>query len=68
MTVVEAHEPWLGKVPADWSSTRIRNVAELSPGYSNGKPENNELFTVVPMEKLSDNGLVKFPKNGVVNT
>ena len=58
MTVIESHEPWLGKVPADWASTRIRNVAGLSPGYSNGQPESKELCTVVPMEKLSDNGLI----------
>ena len=58
MSLVESNEPWLGKVPADWGSTRIRNVAELSPGYSNGQPEKNEMCTIVPMERLSDNGLI----------
>jgi type I restriction enzyme S subunit len=58
MTYVESHEPWLGKVPTDWSSSRIRNVAELSPGYSNRQPKSDEMCTIVPMEKLSDHGLV----------
>jgi hypothetical protein len=58
MSLVESNEPLLGKAPEHWCGTRIRNVAELSPGYSNGQPQRNELCTVVPMEKVSDNGLI----------
>lgn len=58
MTLVESHEPWLGKVPADWFRSRIRNVASLSPGYSSSTPESDEVCTFVPMEKLSDDGQI----------
>ena len=56
MTLVESNEPWLGKVPSDWTRTRIRNVATLSPGYSGDPPKNDEVCTIVPMELLFDNG------------
>ena len=58
MTFVESHEPWLGKVPADWSRSRIRNVSALSPGYSLQPPGRDEICTVIPMEKLSEAGLI----------
>ena len=58
MTLVESHEPWLSKVPADWSRSRIRNVVELSPGYSFQPPGSDEICTVIPMEKLSEAGLI----------
>jgi len=58
MTIVESQAPWLDKMPLDWGSTRIRNVADLSPGSSNRHPERSDLCTIVPMEKLSDNGLI----------
>ena len=38
MTFVPANEPWLDKFPADWRPSRIRNVAQLSPSYSDGPP------------------------------
>jgi len=56
MSLIESNEPWLGKVPSEWTRTRIRNVATLSPGYSSDPPNHNELCTVVPMELLFDNG------------
>jgi len=56
MSMVDAHEPWLGTVPADWKQSRIRNVTQLSPGYSGNPPESEELCSVVPMEKVSDDG------------
>jgi type I restriction enzyme S subunit len=49
---------WLAEVPAHWTSSRIRNVAKLSPGYSSGPPTNDETCTVVPMELLSEIGVV----------
>lgn len=52
------HEPWLGDVPLDWVSSRIKNVALLSPGFSGKNPTQHELCTVLPMELLSDNGTI----------
>ncbi|MGB9072251.1 MAG: restriction endonuclease subunit S, partial [Terriglobales bacterium] len=56
MNSVPANEPWLDTVPADWPPSRIRNVAQLSPSYSDGAPTPDELCTVVPMELLSESG------------
>jgi len=58
MTYVQADEPWLCNVPADWSSSRIRNIATLSPKYSKGSPLPEEPCTVVPMEFLSVDGKI----------
>jgi type I restriction enzyme S subunit len=58
MNVVPTNEPWLDTVPADWPSSRVRNVAQLSPGYSDGAPASDELCTVVPMELLSETGTI----------
>ena len=52
------HEPWLVDVPLDWVSSRIKNVALLSPGFSGKNPTQHELCTVLPMELLSDNGTI----------
>ena len=52
------HEPWLGDVPLDWVSSRIKNVALLSPGFSGKNPTQHELCIVLPMELLSDNGTI----------
>ena len=43
---------------ADWKSSRIRNCAELSPGYSGLPPTDDEPCTVVPMELLSESGAI----------
>jgi type I restriction enzyme S subunit len=56
--LVESNEPWLGKVPADWTRSRIRNVATLSPGYSGKPPGKDERCAVVPMESLSTDGRI----------
>ena len=58
MTVVESSEPWLSKVPAEWTRSRIRNVAALSPGYSGIPPRMDESCTVVPMESISADGII----------
>lgn len=47
---------WLSEVPAHWTLSRIKNLAELSPGYSGRSPTNDEVCTVVPMELLSETG------------
>jgi len=56
MNQVESHELWLGKVAADWTRSRVRNVASLSPTYSSSIPATDEPCTVVPMELLSEEG------------
>lgn len=56
MSLVESHEPWLGRIPSDWKRTRIRNIADLSPGYSQDPPAPSEMCTIVPMELLSEDG------------
>ncbi len=58
MMLVEPSESWLGQVPADWNRSRIRNVAELSPGYSGMPPTLDEFCTIVPMEQLSEDGII----------
>lgn len=57
-TFSQANEPWLGVLPADWTSSRIRNIAALSPGYSDGAPLSDELCAVVPMEFVSADGKI----------
>jgi type I restriction enzyme S subunit len=56
MKLAQANELWLDTTPADWTSSRIRNVAQLSPAYSDGPPKNDEVCTIVPMELLSGAG------------
>ena len=51
--------PWLSDVPSHWISSRIKNVAKLSPGYSGSHPANDEMCTFVPMESLSNAGTVE---------
>ena len=58
MNLIQVKEAWLDVVSADWKSSRIRNVAQLSPNYSDCPPKQDELCTVVPMELLSDAGLI----------
>lgn len=52
------YDIWLGEMPSDWKRSRIRNVATLSPSYSQTVPASNELCTVVPMDALSADGLL----------
>ena len=58
MTYISSNEAWLGDVPADWTRSRIRNVAQLSPSYSGSLPSADEPCTVVPMELLSEYGTI----------
>ena len=58
MSAVLPSDHPLERTPIDWQRRRIRNVATLSPGYSGTPPTSDELCTVVPMERLSDDGLV----------
>ncbi len=58
MTLVDSNAPWLGQVSADWIRSRIRNVAALSPSYSDTPPTGDEPCTIVPMELLSEDGKI----------
>jgi type I restriction enzyme S subunit len=58
MSAVESNDIWLDEMPSDWRRSRIRNVTQLSPGYSATKPAQDEPCTVVPMELLSDDGKI----------
>ena len=50
---------WLGEVPPDWRRICIKRVADFSPSYSGGKPEPDEICTVVPMDAVSEFGAVR---------
>lgn len=56
MIAEQPDDLWLGRMPSDWKRSRIRNVATLSPNYSQTRPASNESCTVVPMELLSEDG------------
>jgi len=58
MIAEQLDDLWLGKMPSDWKRSRIRNVATLSPNYSQTRPSSDEPCTVVPMELLSDDGAI----------
>lgn len=58
MSFANANGCWLDKTPTDWVPSRIRNVAQLSPGYSGQAPATDEVCTVVAMESLSEKGLI----------
>ena len=52
----DSDEVWLGKVPSQWKSYRIKDITRLSPNFSNGTPDKEELCSVIPMEKVSERG------------
>lgn len=58
MTSDIASDVWLGGYPQDWSKTRIKRVCCFAPTFSNGKPEPENVCTVVPMEAVSEYGEV----------
>ena len=58
MKRANTNEPWLDKLPMGWTRSRIRNVAKLSPWYSDGQPAATEGCAVVPMEMLSEDGRI----------
>jgi len=58
MIAEQQDDLWLNKMPSDWKRSRIRNVATLSPNFSQTRPTSNEPCTVVPMELLSDDGAI----------
>jgi type I restriction enzyme S subunit len=58
MSAIVANDVWLGRMPSDWQRSRVRNVALLSPNYSNAAPAFDEPCTVVPMELVSADGAI----------
>ncbi len=58
MNAISLNDQWLGEMPHDWQRSRIRNVAVLSPSYSKNRPASDEPCTVVPMELLSNDGVI----------
>jgi len=49
---------WIERVPIKWQSFRIKDVAQLSPRFSNGKPGLKELCAIIPMEAVSEQGKI----------
>ncbi|BDX04626.1 restriction endonuclease subunit S [Planctobacterium marinum] len=47
---------WYGEIPSDWEELRIKDVACISPNYSQDKPSDFEECTIVPMEAVSTIG------------
>jgi type I restriction enzyme S subunit len=58
MIAEQLDDLWLDRMPSDWKRSRIRNVAALSPNYSQTRPASDEPCTVVPMELLSNDGAI----------
>ena len=58
MIAEQLDDLWLDRMPSDWKRSRIRNVAALSPNYSQTRPASDELCSVVPMELLSNDGAI----------
>ncbi len=54
----KTNDIWIGSVPKEWQSFRIKDIAQLSPNFSNGTPQKTELCTVIPMETVSENGQI----------
>jgi type I restriction enzyme, S subunit len=55
---IAAEEAWAGHVPKTWKTSRIRNEAILSPGYSGEPPVVEEVCAMVPMEAVSESGAI----------
>jgi restriction endonuclease S subunit len=49
-------ESWLQQPPEGWRYYRIKDIAQLSPGFSDPGPELTDQCAVVPMEAISDKG------------
>ena len=58
MTGDIASDAWLGDYPQNWQITRIKRVCRFAPSFSNGKPGPEDECTVVPMEAVSERGVV----------
>lgn len=49
---------WIGSFPPEWKEYRIKDICNISPSYSAGKPDEYEICTVLPMESVSENGKI----------
>ncbi len=52
----ESRVEWIGAIPQDWQRYRIKDVSELSPTYSENKPDTEEICTFIPIECVSNKG------------
>ena len=55
-SIKDLDEYWIGEVPKTWKSSRIKNVASISPIFSEAPPEKEEECTIVPMEAVTVKG------------
>ena len=58
MIAEQLDDLWLDRMPSNWKRSRIRNVAALSPNFSQTRPASDEPCSVVPMELLSTDGAI----------
>jgi type I restriction enzyme S subunit len=49
-------EPWIKERPQNWRRFRIKDIAQVSPGFSDTPPAPTEQCAVIPMEAISDKG------------
>ena len=47
---------WIGDTPNGWKYWRLKDVAYLGPSFSSAKPEEFDECTLLPMEKVNDDG------------
>lgn len=56
VNLVESGLEWFMEVPQSWRRFRIKDIAQLSPGFSGAVPMPSDPCVVVPMEALSEKG------------
>ena len=66
MTPVEFQRLWFDEVSGEWTLSRIRNVATLSPGNSKLPVSLDEPCTIVPMERISEYGTIDVSEQQVL--
>src|SRR6056297_3724136 len=47
---------WIGKTPNYWKYWRLKDLASLGPSFSSEKPGDFDECTLLPMEKVNDDG------------
>ncbi|NWH04034.1 restriction endonuclease subunit S [Desulfobacter latus] len=47
---------WFSETPNNWKKFRIKDVVDISPGFSEDAPSNGGIYTIVPMEAVSVKG------------
>jgi type I restriction enzyme S subunit len=49
-------EPWIKETPQNWRRFRIKDISQVSPGFSDTSPAPTEQCVVIPMEAISERG------------